>query len=259
MNIVGVQMNMAWEDKQANFNRVRSLLEDSNIPPDSLIVLPEMFATGFSMNASDIQEPAGGPTDQFLKDLSRLHQAFTIGGVVRQDDGKKPRNEAVAFNDQGQEVARYCKLHPFSLGKETDHYQRGHDIVTFGWGDFTVGLFVCYDLRFPEVFRAAVSRGADLLVVIACWPVRRKHHWATLLRARAIENQAFVVGINRCGVDPYLTYGGESVLVDPRGTVLAEADDQENVLLASVDPTVVTDCRRALPCLRDRHPDYRIL
>ncbi|MCH8192526.1 MAG: carbon-nitrogen family hydrolase [Planctomycetes bacterium] len=258
MNIVGVQTDMVWEDKQANFTKVRSLLDNTTIPPDSLIVLPEMFATGFSMNTSEIQEQTEGLTDHFLKDLSRQYQASTIGGVVRQDDGKKPRNEAVAFNDQGQEVARYCKLHPFSLGKETDHYERGRDIVTFAWGAFSVGLFICYDLRFPEVFRASVGRGADLLVVIACWPITRKHHWATLLRARAIENQAYVVGINRCGADPYLTYGGESVLVDPRGTVLAEADDQESVLLGSVDPTVIADCRRELPCLQDRHPDYGV-
>ena len=185
MNIVGVQMDMVWEDKQANFTKVRSLLDNAKVPPDSLIVLPEMFATGFSMNASDIQEQTGGLTDHFLKDLGRQYQAFTIGGVVRQDDGKKPRNEAVAFNDQGQEVARYCKLHPFSLGKETDHYERGRDIVTFAWGAFSVGLFICYDLRFPEVFRASVGRGADLLVVIACWPITRKHHWATLVEGQS--------------------------------------------------------------------------
>ena len=147
---------------------------------------------------------------------------------------------------------------PFPLARKMITTRGGRDIVTFAWGAFTVGLFVCYDLRFPEVFRAAISRGADLLVVIACWPVRRKHHWATLLRARAIENQAFVVGINRCGVDPYLTYGGESVLVDPRGTVLAEADDQESVLLGSIDPALIADCRHELPCLQDRHPDYGI-
>lgn len=256
MNIVGIQMDMVWEDKQANFAKVRSLLDKTNIAPDSLIVLPEMFATGFSMNASDIQERAGGPTDQFLKDLARQHQAFIVGGVVRQDDGMKPRNEAVACNDQGQEIARYCKLHPFSLGKENDHYQRGRDIVTFEWGAFSVGLFICYDLRFPEVFRASVGRGADLLVVIACWPVARKDHWAALLRARAIENQAFVVGINRCGTDPHLTYGGQSVLVDPHGTVLAEAGDREGVLLGNVDPALIAKYRRALPCLQDRHPDY---
>ena len=258
MNVLGIQTDIIWEDKGANFAKVRSLLAQTTVSPLSLVVLPEMFATGFSMNTSTTAEPAGGETEQFLQEIARQYQAFTIGGVIGQSDGHKARNEAVVFDDQGQEVARYCKLHPFSFARETDYYEPGQTIVTFKWGNFTVGLFICYDLRFPEVFRAAVARGADLLVVIACWPEARQHHWTTLLKARAIENQAFVIGVNRCGADPHLTYAGGSMIVDPRGVVLAETNAREGFLSGQIDPAEITDYRRKFPCLQDRHPDYGI-
>lgn len=256
MNIIGIQLDSTWEDKQANFTKVHDLLANTSIEPNSLIILPEMFATGYSMNAAAIAEPHTGDTDRFLAQLARHYRAFAVGGLARQSEGAKARNEAVAFNAQGREIARYCKLHPFSFAKEADYYEPGREIVTFAWGDFTVALFVCYDLRFPEGFRTAVTRGTDLFVVIACWPAARREHWTALLRARAIENQAYVVGINRCGSDPRFTYSGDSMIVDPRGTPLMTAEKREGLLQASVEHAVVTDYRREFPCLQDRHPDY---
>ncbi|HSI35394.1 MAG TPA: nitrilase-related carbon-nitrogen hydrolase, partial [Tepidisphaeraceae bacterium] len=122
------------------------------------------------------------------------------------------------------------------------------------WAGLTVCPAVCYDLRFPEQFRAGVEAGAELFLVIANWPIKRENHWLTLLAARAIENQAYVLGVNRAGTDPTFTYGGRSILVDPHGVTRADAGIAESVLTADVDPTLVRQWRTDFPALRDRTP-----
>jgi omega-amidase len=255
INLYGVQLDIAWEDPQANFKRVRKLLEKSAPTKGSLVVLPEMFATGFSMNTAKIAEEDGGPTASFLSDLAAYYDVTVIGGLATCCEDSKPRNEAFIFDATGQRIARYCKLHPFTLGGESDCYEAGSEIITFKWNDFTVAPFVCYDLRFPEIFRRAVRRGATLMVVIANWPEARIGHWLTLLQARAIENQCYVVGINRCGFDPQLRYPGRSVVVDPYGVIVADAGNQERVLCAELDPKLVEMVRAKLPFLPDMRKD----
>ena len=184
MQVVAVQPDVAWEDKPANFARVRALLAETTIEPGALIVLPEMFATGFSMNVAGIVEGEDGPTHQFLAQLARDHKATVVGGVVTQAADGRGLNQAVVFNPQGQLLTRYSKIHPFSFAGETNHYAGGSEIVTFSWQGLVVAPFVCYDLRFPEIFRHAVRQGAELLVVIANWPQPRDSHWQALLPAR---------------------------------------------------------------------------
>jgi predicted amidohydrolase len=181
---------------------------------------------------------------------------YVVGGVVTADAGGPGRNQAVAFTPNGDEAARYSKIHPFQ-GAEARNYAGGRVVSTFECGGFTAAPFVCYDLRFPEVFRLATCEGADLLLVIANWPEKRIQHWTTLLQARAIENQAYVAGVNRCGRDPYLQYPGRSLIVDPQGRVLAEADDTEQMLTADLDPEAVTTWRRDFPVLLDGRCDIR--
>jgi predicted amidohydrolase len=144
-------------------------------------------------------------------------------------------------------------LHPY--GAERNHYVAGDDIVTFTWNDATVAPFVCYDLRFPEIFRRAVKRGATLMVVIANWPEARITHWLSLLQARAIENQCYVIGVNRCGMDPTLRYPGRSVVVDPTGVIVADAGNQERVFSTNLDPKLVETIRTKLPFLPDMRTD----
>src|SRR4030095_7360545 len=195
--INAVQLDIAWEDKAANFARVRSLVAEADPAPDSLIILPEMFATGFSMNLAVPRQTKVGEDDSFLAELAHTHRAFVLGGVVSPSKGALGRNDAVAYSPTGEMLVRYTKIHPFSLGGEDQGHEAGTEIVTFAWQGFTVTPFVCYDLRFPEIFRAATHMGANLFVVIALWPIKRQQHWLTLLQARAIENQAYVVGVNR--------------------------------------------------------------
>ncbi|MEO7319558.1 MAG: carbon-nitrogen family hydrolase [Chthoniobacteraceae bacterium] len=253
MNVRAVQFDIAWEDKAANFARVRELLGDAPAAPGSLIVLPEMFATGFSMNLAVTRQTDAREDETFLGALAREHRSFVTGGVVSPAEDGRGRNESVTFSPDGKLLARYAKIHPFSLGGEAAGHEAGRDVVTFGCAGFTAAPFVCYDLRFPEIFRAAVKRGANLFIVIALWPVKRQQHWLTLLQARAIENQAYVIGVNRVGSEPQFTYAGRSVVVDPHGIIIADAGEQERVLHASLDLAAVEAWRRDFPALRDAH------
>jgi len=254
-DVVGIQLDIAWEDPPANHGRVEELLEGADVAEGSLVVLPEMFATGFSMDVAAVAEPAGGATETFLSSIAARYGSWVIGGVVTQGAGGKGRNEAVAFGADGGEVARYRKRHPFSFADETDYYEPGDDIVRFECSGFTVSPFICYDLRFPECFRASVTRGTDVFVVIANWPAAREAHWPALLRARAIENQSYVVGINRCGSDPKHSYSGRSLVLDPIGEVLADAGNEEGLVRAGLEGAFLAKCRSDFPVLADMRMD----
>jgi len=253
MKIFCCQLDIAWENKTANFARVQKLLSSANAPSGSLVVLPEMFATGFSMEVSAIAEPASDSslTAAFLSRAAQEFGIYLMGGVVCGTTDGRGRNQAVVFSPQGKEIARYSKCQPFSLGGESQHYEAGKEIVIFNWQGFTVAPFVCYDLRFPELFRAAVRRDAQLFAVIANWPVKRIHHWTALLQARAIENQAYVVGVNRTGTDPKYNYNGRSLIVNPHGEILADAGVGEGVISAEADLEIVKAWRAEFPALQD--------
>ena len=250
-----VQMNVAWEDRAENFRKVHALLDPITTDPGSLIVLPEMFATGFSMNTSATIESTPSPTEAFVIELARKKDCAVMAGVVSPGPGGKGRNECLVVDRHGGQLARYQKLFPFSFGGEDQHYEKGKEVVCFDLDGVAVSPFICYDLRFPEAFRIAATRGAELLTVIAQWPSRRTQHWVDLLKARAIENQAYVIGVNRCGTDPKLEYDGRSLVVDPHGKVIADAGSEEGVVTVTLDLDVVRNWRREFPALNDIRND----
>jgi predicted amidohydrolase len=252
-NLYVVQIDIAWEDKPANFRKVEGLLREAAPAAGSLVVLPEMFASGFSMNLAATRQGANREDEEFLSTLSRKHRVFIAAGVVSPGAQSMGRNDAVVFSPTGQLLTRYTKIHPFSLSGETEAHEAGTEIVTFDWGGFVAAPFVCYDLRFPEIFRAASRRGVGLFVVMALWPAKRQQHWLTLLQARAIENQAYVVGVNRVGREPDYLYAGRSVVVDPHGVIVADAGEREHTITATLEPEVVSSWRRDFPALRDAH------
>ena len=255
MKLYCCQTDITWENKPANHARVEKLLSAANPERGSLVLLPEMFSTGFSMNVAGIQEGAAAETQNFLAQLAQHFGVYVVGGLVTAADDGYGYNQAAVFSPEGRELTRYTKMQPFSLGAETKHYHAGDGPVFFTWQSLKVAPFICYDLRFPELFRAAVRSGsAQLLAVIANWPVTRIQHWITLLQARAIENQAYVAGVNRCGSDPKYTYNGRSVIVDPHGTILADAGDGERIISAEIDPKIVLQWREDFPALRDMRP-----
>lgn len=251
MQIVALQFDIAWEDRSANLDTVRTLLGRTDVEPGALVVLPEMFAAAFSMNVERIAEEPGGETETFLAETARTHRAHVLAGVVTRGPDGRGRNEAVLFDPDGAPAGRYQKIHPFSFAGETDHYAPGDDVLLAPVGKFTLSPFICYDLRFPEVFRRAVRRGANLFTVIANWPAARAEHWTALLRARAIENQAYVVGVNRCGRDPKNAYPGQSAIFDPRGEAIETAGEGETVLTATLDIDRLEAYRRDFPALQD--------
>lgn len=255
MKLVGIQLDIIWENKQANFEKVRRLLDKEAINPGSLIVLPEMFSTGFSMNVDSISEKAEKETQSFIASLAEEYHCHVLGGVVTRSADGRGRNEAVVYDAGGTEVCRYCKIHPFSYAGENSYYNPGNRIQSFMWHDFKVSPLICYDLRFPEVFRAAVGCAVTLFVVIANWPSVRLSHWETLLKARAIENQAYVIGVNRCGTDPNVNYSGHSMILDPSGNPLTMVAEQEMVIQASVNYDSLADYRSRFPALADRRKD----
>jgi predicted amidohydrolase len=252
VNVIALQFDIAWEDKPSNFAKVRSLLAQAAPARDSLVVLPEMFATGFSMNADAIAEEYGGPTERFLADTAKELGVYLVGGAAMRGRDRRARNKALVFSPAGEPLAFYAKMHPFTLGGEGEHYAAGQQPVVFRWGDCTVSPFICYDLRFPEIFREAVAtHRPELFVVIASWPEKRISHWRPLLQARAIENQAYVVGANRVGRDPYYAYAGRSLIIDPQGEILADAGNTESFVHAQLDLAGLRKYREGLPFLAD--------
>ena len=252
VKVFALQFDIAWENPPANFAKVRSLLATAAPETGALVALPELFATGFSMNTPVVVERRGGATEQFLADLASRYGITVVGGVAIQEDNGKCRNQAVAFSPSGERICEYTKMRPFTPGREHEHYVAGERPVVFAWGDCSVSSFICYDLRFPELFRMAVqSAQPGLFVVIANFPAKRITDWVRLLQARAIENQAYVVGVNRIGDDPFYHYNGRSLIINPQGEVLVDAGASEDVIQADLDLDQLAKYRAGLPFLKD--------
>lgn len=250
MHICAVQLDSVWEEPQANFAGVERLLAASPPPEGSLIVLPEMFSTGFSLDLSKTMDGARA-AEEFLGGIARRYQSTVTGGVVSPGAGGLGRNESVTFAADGALLARYVKQRPFSAAGEDKVHEAGTGTAVFRAHDFTACPLVCYDLRFPELFRTGVRLGADLFIVIAAWPERRIGHWVTLLQARAIENLAFVVGVNRTGPEPGREYCGRSMVVSPQGEIIADAGAAETILTADISQADAAGWRAEFPALRD--------
>jgi predicted amidohydrolase len=251
MQIVAVQLDSVWEDKLASQARVRWLLQSADIASDALIILPEMFDTGFSMNVAVTAQSDSRESEVFLRELAKEFDSAVLGGVVGPIMNGQASNEAVCFAPDGSELVRYRKMQPFTLADEHVHYGAGDSHQIFEWRGVQIAPFVCYDLRFPEVFRPAARDGAELIAVIACWPEARSEHWVRLLQARSIENQAFTVGVNRCGTDPQFRYDGRSTAFDPHGNQLFEANANEQLLTCEIDANDVKTWRETFPAIQD--------
>jgi predicted amidohydrolase len=250
VRVVGLQHDIVWEDAAATHAAVAPRIEQAVADGADLVVLTEMFATGFAIDPAGIAEPAGGPSERFLLDRARHHGVVLVGSVAQWGDDGRARNVCLVATPDGI-AARYPKIHPFRYGGEHLHYAPGEEVVTLELGGVRVTPFVCYDLRFaPEFWEAAPS--TDCYIVVANWPMERREHWMALLRARAIENLAYVVGVNRVGEGGGLRYSGDSTIVSPWGETLAHLADDEGVVAADIDPAEVARIRATYPFLEDR-------
>jgi predicted amidohydrolase len=255
--VAGLQFDIAWESPEENFRRVAPLAQRAAAMGAEILALPEMFATGFSMRAGEMAAHAN-TVHEFMADLAKRHGVWVIGGYGEPGE-LRPANACSIIAPDGREVLHYRKIHPFSLAREPDHYEAGEGLHTVEIKGLRVTPLICYDLRFPELFRAAAMT-TDLFVVIANWPSHRAHAWRILLAARAIDDQAWILGVNRVGeVDGY-PHSGDTSLVDPWGAVAATLADETGVVSGEVDPAVVRGARHQLRILEDRRPDlYRRL
>jgi len=250
-----VQCDVAWQDRATNLVRAEGHLREAVARGARLVVFPEMFACGFTMDTA-CAEPEGGPTEAWACAMAATHDVHVVVGVPQRAVGDdRPRNVALLAAPDGT-VARYAKTHLFSFSDEHRHYAAGDTLVTWDVAGLRVAPRICYDLRFPEAFRPDAS-AVDAFLVIASWPERRAAHWRTLLRARAIENQAWVLGVNRVGEGDGLRYRGDTAAIDPWGEVHAEVAHEEAVLVVDVDPAGVAAARAAFPPLRDARSDLR--
>jgi omega-amidase len=237
---------------QSNRHRVRELVVGRNLATPGLLLLPEIFSTGvLPEDQAHLMKNIGRDDRIFLADLAKETGLWVLGTTADGPSGSL-YNLSLLFDPQGIPRSSYRKLHPFSFAGEHRTFATGNEVVVFDLPEFKLQPTLCYDLRFPELYRAGVDRGADLLTVQANWPVQRQSHWEVLLQARAIENQAFVAGVNCLGTIGVVQFVGGSRVISPRGDILVQAGEEEGVFSALADATILHSWRRVFPALRDR-------
>lgn len=237
MRVALGQIDMIWEDKEASVRKAEKMICDAAFGNADIIIFPEMSFTGFSMNIQKIGEERH--SSKSVRKMCELAERYNIAigfgwAALPEKKGEKGKNIFSIADDTGEIIAEYEKIHPFTYGGESDVYDGGEKIVSFPFRGHTVSLFVCYDLRFPEIFQAAAKK-SDVMFVIANWPESRHVHWQTLIRARAIETQSYVVGVNCFGEHDGILYSGDSVAVDSIGNILGEISGTEGVLICELD------------------------
>lgn len=255
MKVAAIQHDIVWCDRAANFERLAPRIAAAADQGARFVVLSETFSTGFAVESEEFAEPENGPSSEFLRDTAVRHGIWLAGScpeipVDSPSDDRRPANTLVLADPSGA-VHRYRKIHPFTFGGEDRHVRPGTELVTVDVDDLRVSLFVCYDLRFSDEFWQ-LALDTDLYLIPANWPSSRRDHWITLLRARAIENQAYVIGCNRVGEGGGLSYSGDSLIVDPFGEILADGPNEECTLFADVSRDRVVEVRDRFRFLPDR-------
>ena len=272
LTITTIQTSLHWEDKATNLQmleeKIKSIKEKTEI-----VVLPEMFSTGFSMKPELLAEDMEGETIHWMKRIAAEKKIILAGSVIIREGGHY-YNRLVWMLPNGQH-GHYDKRHLFGYANEDDHYTAGTKRLVASVKGWTINLLVCYDLRFPVWSRqtspsdslsqgeggvaTSVSPEYDVLIYVANWPERRIHAWKTLLMARAIENQCYVVGVNRTGKDGKdINYSGESMVVDPMGEVLYTRKEEEHIHTITLDKAHLQTVREKLPFLKDAD-DFKIV
>lgn len=222
--------------------------------PD-VILLPELWNTGYALTEiGRLADPEGQNSRAWLAAFARRHGIHVIGGSIAENRSGQVYNTMLVFNRSGEEVAAYSKIHLFRLMEEEKYLQPGERSVTFDLDGLPAGAEICYDIRFPELTRSLALRGAKLLFVAAEWPLPRLNHWRTLLIARAIENQMYVIACNRTGKGGGDEFFGHSMIIDPWGEIVAEGGEAEEIVTGSIDLTLVDQVRRRIPVFDDRRP-----
>lgn len=249
------QIDIKWEDKQKNKGKCLEYLDKSRQAKIDLILFPEMTLTGFSMNIKQIGESNHESLEWFRDKAKEFDLHIGFGYVEK--IGDKGINKYVIISSTGQVLSEYSKIHPFSFGEEDKYFESGTNIVSTQINDICLSTFICYDLRFPEIFQVA-SKNSHLIIVAANWPKVRRNHWITLLKARAIENQYYIAGVNRTGFGNGIEYIGDSLLISPTGDIISAAGEEEILIIGQINKKNVNVIRKDFNLKKDRKEDLYI-
>jgi predicted amidohydrolase len=260
MKLALAQIDICWENKTVNKVSCEALVLKASKQAADLILFPEMSLTGFSMDVNGLGEVSFGETTEWFRALAILYGiAIGFGFIQSSTSNSKGHNDYIVLDCKGNLLSTYSKIHPFSFGKESLYYEGGKDISIFNLNEFNISTFICYDLRFPEIFQIA-SKRASLITLAANWPEARIEHWETLLKARAIENQCYIAGVNRVGIGDGIKYCGHSLVIDPLGKIIAEGGNLEELIVCEINAENVYNIREEFKLKADRREElYKLL
>lgn len=258
MRIALCQTNILFENKDENIRNAEQLICRAAEKDADFVIFPEMSFTGFSMNIQRTAE-ADGSTCSKMTELARRHNIYIGFGWVKLVGGKGENHYSIAAPDS-EIISDYIKIHSFAIGGENEDFISGNELPrAVEIKGHSVSTFICFDLRFPEIFRAAADK-SSLMIAAANWPEARREHWTTLLRARAVEEQVYFIGVNCVGRQGDISYSGDSMIIDPSGNILAQAGYGKEDMLICDMPNNVNEIRAAFPALKSRKPElYRSL
>lgn len=249
------QMNVTIGDTARNITNMQKMVAEAARRRSHIVLLPELWSTGYDW--AQYRELATTMNSGIFTDLSNMAQKLniSIGGSIFEKRGLEVANSAPFFIPNGQMAGIYRKIHLFRLFNEDKYLQQGSSPLTMDlpWGLTSVAI--CYDLRFPELFRRYADEGATLIFIMAEWPLARIDHWRLLLQARAIENQVYIAAVNSAGQTGDQVFGGHSMIVDPWGKIIVEAGEDPMLVTAPIDLTATPEIRQRIPVLEDRRGD----
>ncbi len=249
------QMDIELGDPAVNLDKAAAWTAEAARRGSDVVVFPEMWTTGCDWPNIDRLAASQAEVIRAVAALAKKHHIWLNGSMLALDETGQPTNTSILFDPQGEQAGLYRKIHLFGVMDEDQYLAPGQSLTTVEtpWGQS--GLAICYDLRFAEMFRSYALKGVNMVYLPAEWPHPRLAHWQTLLRARAIENQMYMVAVNRVGNDGTYDFFGHSAIIDPWGNTVVEAGETEVLLTAAIDTDTVTTVRQKIPVFRDRRPD----
>jgi predicted amidohydrolase len=259
VRICSAQFSSIWEEPEKNLEKAGMFARHAAASGAALISFPEQFATGWDPHPQKNIQDIRGSIVTALQEYAKEY-GISILGSFRQANDPLPKNTAVAIGRDGRILSTFAKMHLFSYGHEDEGSSPGTDLGMFTLDSLACGIAICYDLRFPDLFRLYAQRGVQAVFIPSAWPHIRTRHWELFIQARALENQMYIVGVNTTGQTPIESYSGDSMTADPHGTIISRANDAEQLNFIDLDPAVVDTTRRLFPVGQDRKDSlYRSL
>jgi predicted amidohydrolase len=251
VRICSAQISSIWEEPAKTLEKAGMFIRHAAASGAALICFPEQFATGWDPQPrKNIQDIHG----RIVSSLQEYAKEYEIGilGSFRQAYDPLPKNTAVVIGRDGRILSTYAKMHLFSSGHEDEGNTPGTDLGMFTLDSLACGVAICYDLRFPDLFRLYAQQGVQAVFVPSAWPHIRTRHWELFIQARALENQMYIIGVNTTGQTPIESYSGNSMTADPQGTIISRANEAEQLVFTDIDPAIIATIRRQFPVEKDR-------